>query len=57
MWFLVLVLAASGTWIAAVVQWFQHDDHAALGFLGLSMVLTNYATREARRIVGRRMFL
>lgn len=54
---LVLVLASSGCWITAVVQWFQHDDHAALGFLGLSMVLGNYAAVQARKFIAKRRFM
>jgi hypothetical protein len=54
---LVLVLASSAAWILAVVMWFKHDDHAALGFLGLSMVLGNWATQEARRWIDSRRFI
>jgi hypothetical protein len=45
---LILVILTSAAWITAIVQWFQHDDHAAIGFLMLSMGLGNYAVSEAR---------
>jgi hypothetical protein len=51
---LLLIVLVVAAWVAAVVQWFQHDDHAALGLLGLAMVLGNYTGVEARKLVSNR---
>lgn len=51
---LILVLLSSITWILAVVNWFQHDDHTALGWFGASMILGNWANNEARAFMERR---
>lgn len=36
-------LASIVTWVLAITNWFQHDDHASLGWLFGSIVLMNYA--------------
>jgi hypothetical protein len=53
-WLIVVIVGSLAAWVTAIVQWFQHDDHAALGLLGLSMVLGNYAHSLARTWVSKR---
>jgi hypothetical protein len=50
---LIAVMLASACWITSVVQWFQHDDHVALGWFGLSIVIGSYANYAARSLMNR----
>lgn len=51
------VLVSSALWITCVVKWFGHHDHAALGFLMLSMVTANYANSQAQAYIRKRRYL
>lgn len=46
---LLLFLAALCFTVAAVVNWFQHDDHAAIGFMYLSIVSGNFSAQVILR--------
>lgn len=51
---LILIILTSATWITAIVQWFQHDDHTALGFLILSLFFGNWASGEISQTMNKR---